>query len=603
MSNSKAKNMNTAIKRNDAAVRFDNHWRQNLGIGDPNDPEEFAKGLLKEYAEDAIEIEIENSGAPHGSMVIDQVTVSDGSASSEEAERAVDDIERDLRTLTQDSNLKDIDVELGAWGRAIRRIAADGINSAQYALDPRHRDRAYAARRGLGDYARLARYVGALTKNSNQDYRQLAQSIDVVASLILVLMGEAQAEAGVRSGQFLLQVPAAELQARRDAALNALRALTGSVSATSDNFDYDQTWPRGLEAYRQFCAYLDQAGLTDLRSLCDEHSLAQQLNELVDMASGGTQDGLRSLGATWHTTVIRIQRLLFAAQAPLARPESPVLARFLSALALFIEGFDNGSAGSRLLYVARPPILLYGHYGIGALDNASRTLQNIVNLRGQLAEDLDCYLACECDVDHVVCQVLLDKILFDTDRAIDHYTIGSDPDGYGPPEHRAAGYGAVIEAFLSQHPQCLGDTCNPLHVRIVEALAGLQNELGWNPRTIPQAGDVDYDSVVCRMHSEICMQLRAERVWEDLVRRMVPSCRQSLLFPGDGQPSVIEGLLENDAPAGALNLIRALIAVPEDEHPCSSCDITALIPPTLETSFERITDAVSRTGLGRIYRW
>ena len=36
--------------RDFAAVMFDNYWRQNLGIGDPNVPEEFAKGLLNEYA-------------------------------------------------------------------------------------------------------------------------------------------------------------------------------------------------------------------------------------------------------------------------------------------------------------------------------------------------------------------------------------------------------------------------------------------------------------------------------------------------------------------------------------------------------------------------
>jgi hypothetical protein len=277
----------------------------------------------------------------------------------------------------------------------------------------------------------------------------------------------------------------------------------------------------------------------------------------------------------------------------------------LSALALFIEGFDNGAAGSRLLYVARPPILLYGHYGIGAVDPASRRLQNIVNLRGQLAEELDCYLACECDIDHVACQVLLDKILFDTDRAIDLYTIGVDPDGYGPPEQRAAGYGAVIQAFHCQHPQCLGDECNPLHARVLDILTELQNDFGWVPQTIPRPADPNFDRVVCRMHSEICMQLQAERTWEDLVRRMAPGCRQQLLFPPNA-PSIVERVLENDVAgsnAGALNLIRALIVAPPEEHPCNSCDITAFIPPTLETSAERITDAVSRTGLGRRYRW
>ena len=48
--------------------------------------------------------------------------------------------------------------------------------------------------------------------------------------------------------------------------------------------------------------------------------------------------------------------------------------------------------------------------------------------RGRLAELLDCYLGCECCGDDVICQILLDKILYDTDRAIDLYTLGSDPE-------------------------------------------------------------------------------------------------------------------------------------------------------------------------------
>ena len=198
MPNSKAKILNNAIKRNDAAVKFDNHWRQSLGIADPNDPEEFARGLLGEYTIEAETIELEKTGLQRVATDTLEVAVASHCASGEEAERAIEDVERDLRTLTTDSSLKDIDVELEAWGRDIRAISADGINSAQFALDPRQRDRAYAARRGLGDYARLARYVGALTKGANEDYRQLAQSLDVVSSLILVLMGEAQAEAGDR---------------------------------------------------------------------------------------------------------------------------------------------------------------------------------------------------------------------------------------------------------------------------------------------------------------------------------------------------------------------------------------------------------------------
>jgi hypothetical protein len=48
----------------------------------------------------------------------------------------------------------------------------------------------------------------------------------------------------------------------------------------------------------------------------------------------------------------------------------------------------------------------------------------------------------------VVCQLLLDKLLYDTDRAIDLMIVGADPDGAGEPEWRAAAYGWVIRHFL-----------------------------------------------------------------------------------------------------------------------------------------------------------
>src|SRR6202023_679676 len=112
--------------------------------------------------------------------------------------------------------LKDIETELQGWGQAIRGIIADGTAAARLALDPRARDRVFAARRQLGDYARLARFVGALTPTLSPSYRSLAQSLDEGSALTMVLAGEALASAGLGSGRFLLSVPASELQARRD---------------------------------------------------------------------------------------------------------------------------------------------------------------------------------------------------------------------------------------------------------------------------------------------------------------------------------------------------------------------------------------------------
>ena len=51
----------------------------------------------------------------------------------------------------------------------------------------------------------------------------------------------------------------------------------------------------------------------------------------------------------------------------------------------------------------------------------------------------------------MICQILLDKLLYDTDRAIDLYALGSDPDGDGEPEWRAAAYGVLIEEFETNY--------------------------------------------------------------------------------------------------------------------------------------------------------
>ena len=40
-------------------------------------------------------------------------------------------------------------------------------------------------------------------------------------------------------------------------------------------------------------------------------------------------------------------------------------------------------------------------------------------------------------------QIILDKILYDVDRAIDLYTLGRE--NFGEPEQRAAAYGYMIE--------------------------------------------------------------------------------------------------------------------------------------------------------------
>ena len=424
-------------------LALDNLIRRELRVGDPNDPLQIAQALLTRYqgSPRAAAIAQEARGlpflqtAPTESRVIQAPTSSDA-----ELRQARDDVERDLRELTTNSLLKDITPELEGWSTAVRSAIAEGSAAAHLSLDPRQRDKAFAIRRQLGDYARMARLVGALTPTLSPIYRKFAQSLDEVTAVLMVLMGEALSNVGFSSGRFLLQVPYTELQTRRDAAIYALRNLVG---ATQEAFGPND-WPRGLDAYRNLYRLLEVQGQGDLRALLVETELARTMDELIQRAAHGRAEGLRALGATAKLDLQRFRRLIAVAQRAVS-PESPPLTAFLEALQLFADAFDIGG-GFRLLRIARPPILFYGLYGIGRLSNAEQILVNLVVLRGILAEQLDCFLQCECSAEQVTCQVMLDKVLYDVDRAIDLYAVGVDE--FSEPERRAAAFSFVIDGVL-----------------------------------------------------------------------------------------------------------------------------------------------------------
>ena len=81
----------------------------------------------------------------------------------------------------------------------------------------------------------------------------------------------------------------------------------------------------------------------------------------------------------------------------------------------------------------------YGLIGIGGPDAATQRLLDLVMRRGSLAELSDCYLGCECCGDEVTCQILLDKLLYDMDRAIDS-TRWVGRRRHGEPERRAGAF-------------------------------------------------------------------------------------------------------------------------------------------------------------------
>lgn len=464
-------NTSMTMERSPSVMALDNLVRRKLRVSDPADAGQIADALKKIYQDESHALDQEAAGVPFLQPIEAPLRTETEAVTRVELKEAISDVNRDLTSLTNNALVKDAHPELNGWATAIRTAIADGTNAARFSLDPRQRDKAFATRRLLGGYARVARYVGALTPTQSLPYRRLAQSLDEVASVILVMMGDALANIGYSGGKFLLQVPASELQGRRDAVIYALRNLTGSVQEGYGPND----WPRGLLAYRQLLKRLEEAGQTDLRSLFVENHIARIMDDLVHWTTSGSADDLRALGSTAHLALEQFQRLIRLGQR-LVDPEAPPLASFFSAIQLFVDGFVNGAIGHRLLYVSRPAILSYGLYGFGEQDDATKRLLAITQARGNLANKLDCYLGCDCSKDQVKRQIILDKILYDVDRSIDLYTLGSDNKGRGEPETRAAAFGFLIKGFIeliSRTPDFDEEKS------LIDTLVHIQNLLWW----------------------------------------------------------------------------------------------------------------------------
>ncbi|MGZ8190286.1 MAG: hypothetical protein ACXWTS_03555 [Methylococcaceae bacterium] len=290
-------------------LALDNLIRRELKVGDPNDPKQIADALLARFKDDprAGAINQEAKGLPFLLTTPVPTTMQQAPTScAAEFQQAKDDVERDLNELLSNSLLKDITPEIQGWAQAVRSAIVEGTTAARFALDPRQRDKAFAIRRQLGDYARMARLVGALTPVMNMIYRKFAQSLDEVAAVLLVMMGEALSNVGFNGGRFLLQAPYSELQERRDAAIYALRNLMGATQQAYGPND----WPRGLDAYRMLFRILEEQGQGDLRALLVEHELSRAMDELIQRAAHGTADGLCALGSTALLDLERFRRLV-----------------------------------------------------------------------------------------------------------------------------------------------------------------------------------------------------------------------------------------------------------------------------------------------------
>ncbi|OJA83765.1 hypothetical protein BGV71_13270 [Burkholderia ubonensis] len=604
-------------------IAFDNLIRRELKVGDPADPAQVARALLDRYQGDPRARAI--SGEADGLPFLNTPSLPVGAPAAPTAtgldlDQARSDLNQDLAELLSSNLAKDVRPELEGWQQAINDLVDDGVNSALQGLDAYSRDRAFAMRRQLGEYARLARLIGALTPELNEDYRNLAQSLDEVCAVLLVMMGEALANNGFAGGRYLLQVPFSELQARRDAVLVALRNLSGGAQQSLNQ----STWPRGLDAYRQLYSMLENRGQFELRSLLSEVELARAMDDLVQAAGGGSTSGMRRVGATAWAPLNRFERFVQITLHAVS-PQSPALAAFQEALQLFIDGF-NHSGGFRLLRISRPTVLLYGLYGSTQLSGADNRLIELVNRRGQFASTIDCLTRCMCSDDVVKAQMVLDKILFDIDRAIDLYAIGEKD--FGDPELRAAACGLLIYAARQPASWAKSTTAltylgsfdeNARHAKqtllVDQQLDDLQALL------IPQGGGANRFSAYwelgsgnwsdstgtsvppgarARLRHELALQVQTDENWRPIVEQMASGCVPiSQVFGGmeatvgNPHPNLMQLLSGDHVDTTSLGVLAAfqhggLWLVDKGAHVDRLNPPVPRIPQDVETSFAEI---------------
>ncbi|MEL7053931.1 MAG: hypothetical protein AAGM45_19405, partial [Cyanobacteria bacterium J06588_5] len=191
-------NGSTPRSSHNASLALDNLIRRELKVSNPNNAKEVAEALLTKYQSTpgAIGITREAEGLPflRTPSMMQPMSAPAETSSDAELKQAMDDVERDLKELTSNAILKDVTPELEGWATAIRSMMTEAFNAARFALDSSQRDKTFGLRRTLGDYARMARFIGALSSPVvNVNYRNLAQSIDEVTSVLLVMMGESLA--------------------------------------------------------------------------------------------------------------------------------------------------------------------------------------------------------------------------------------------------------------------------------------------------------------------------------------------------------------------------------------------------------------------------
>ena len=527
----------------------DDLLRRELRVGDPRNPQEVVTALRKRYAADAARLDQEGAGLPIRYQPEPPALPAAGSAttagSAEEARTRLN-LESDLSAIIDARENREWAPEIRGWRDTLLRELAEGTAAARFAQDPAMRDRAFLAVRKLGEFARVARLIGVTNLSLCAEYRRLAQTLDDGASVIRILMGEALYGAGLADGGLIIQVPVTDVRIRRDTLVTAVRRLSGAAEVAEEGGD----WGDGIAAYGTILEELEQHSAQDLTVYLREEYLASVLDGLISSISRRDPDTLRQVAATAPIEVSRLARLLDIAlplvrpiDDPLSleyreRPQSGSLSYFVQSLQLFVSAFRTTRAGARLIDLAVPLAMAAGQTD-EADRHSRRLLRDLVGLRSELANETDCMLACcGCDTDSLALQVVLDKILFDLDRAIDLYALGTGyPDAWGDDptrpglfseERRASAYSFFIDQVLDeQNPiaKMLGNiTSTDGKARVALGNRGPLRELLKAAATVLAKAQPTGNRLEMLLEETLVEQIRTEHEFSSLVGSLAPRC-------------------------------------------------------------------------------
>ena len=145
-------------------LALDNMIRSQLKVSDPRNPKEIAQALLSYYRDlpQAMAITEEAQGLPLTPIPLLPAAPARPTSSDAEFNIAKNDVEKALVDLSTNPLTADITPEMQGWGQSIREAVEETSIAARQGLDPSQRDKVIAIRRQLGEYARMARFVGAM---------------------------------------------------------------------------------------------------------------------------------------------------------------------------------------------------------------------------------------------------------------------------------------------------------------------------------------------------------------------------------------------------------------------------------------------------------